>query len=164
MTPLDANCEGGYRWGVCPDVRVGQSGDGFHQTAPYQAGTLPHLRAHSHPGGALPNGVAMYVYFIVTEKTKGGGKCRMKIGKAKNPEKRLKQLQTGNPSPLKLIGKIKCSSEKHAFEVEKAAHRYFNSSNLRAEWFKVTDTVLVKVYEWTAIAESRERSLGRVGA
>lgn len=41
------------------DVRVGRSGDGFHQTAPHQAGILPHLRAHSHPGGALPHGLLM---------------------------------------------------------------------------------------------------------
>lgn len=41
------------------DVRVGRSGDGFHQTAPHQAGIPPHLRAHSHPGGALPYGLVM---------------------------------------------------------------------------------------------------------
>lgn len=58
---LDRSDQPRYVALVCPDVRVGQSGDEFHQTAPHQAGTLPHLRAHSHPGGALPNGLPMKV-------------------------------------------------------------------------------------------------------
>ena len=31
----------------------------------------------------------------------------IKIGRSKNPQKRLKQLQTGNPNKLKLIAEFK---------------------------------------------------------
>lgn len=42
-------------------MRVGRIGDELYQTAPQQAGIPPHPQAHSHPGGALSNGVSMAV-------------------------------------------------------------------------------------------------------
>ena len=42
------------------------------------------------------------LYIIQSDKT-----GMIKIGRSKNPQKRLKQLQTGNPNKLKLIASFK---------------------------------------------------------
>lgn len=64
------------------------------------------------------------IYFIKSKRF-------VKIGyTAKEPEKRLAQLQTGNPETLKLLGTIEGTPE-----VEKALHNYFNRFHFRGEWF-----------------------------
>ncbi len=76
-----------------------------------------------------------YVY-IIGEIGKEG---RYKIGstKAKNVNKRLKQLQTGNSSELF----IKESYEtEHPFKLEKMLHNHFKSSNLIGEWFELSES------------------------
>lgn len=77
----------------------------------------------------------MYVYFIVTD----GCKPRMlKIGKAKDVEARLTDIQCACPYELKLLGKLKCESEKHAFHIEGNLHRAFVYFRRRREWFLYT--------------------------
>ena len=74
-----------------------------------------------------------YVYLIGEMNNKG----RYKIGStnAKDVNKRLKQLQTGNSSELF----IKESYEtEHPFKLEKMLHNHFKSSNLIGEWFKLS--------------------------
>lgn len=73
-----------------------------------------------------------YVY-LIGEIGKEG---KYKIGstKAKNVNKRLKQLQTGNSS--KLFIKESYETE-HPFKLEKMLHNHFKSSNLIGEWFEL---------------------------
>jgi hypothetical protein len=74
-----------------------------------------------------------YVY-LIGEIGKEG---RYKIGstKAKDVNKRLKQLQTGNSSELF----IKESYEtEHPFKLEKMLHNHFKSLNLMGEWFELS--------------------------
>ena len=59
----------------------------------------------------------------------------IKIGKANNPEKRLAQLQTGNPRALRLLNVIKCETENDAFELESFLHTILQSTHLNGEWF-----------------------------
>lgn len=59
----------------------------------------------------------------------------IKIGKANNPEKRLVQLQTGNPKTLKLLNVIECKTEKEAFELEAFLHTILQSTHQTGEWF-----------------------------
>ena len=76
-----------------------------------------------------------YVYLIGEMDNKG----RYKIGstKAKDVNKRLKQLQTGNSSELF----IKESYEtEHPFKLEKMLHNHFQSSNLIGEWFELSES------------------------
>lgn len=76
-----------------------------------------------------------YVY-LIGEIGKEGS---YKIGstKAKNANKRLKQLQTGNSSELF----IKESYEtEHPFKLEKMLHNHFKSSNLIGEWFELSES------------------------
>ena len=54
----------------------------------------------------------------------------IKIGRSKDPEKRLKQLQTGNPNKLKLIA----SFENQGWQ-EKSLHEILESHRLEGEWF-----------------------------
>lgn len=56
-----------------------------------------------------------------------------KIGISKYPEKRIKQLQTGNPSELKILYTFKSELSS---QIESALHRSYYA--VRGEWFSLT--------------------------
>ena len=68
-----------------------------------------------------------HLYIIQSDKTGA-----IKIGRSKNPSKRLKQLQTGCPDKLKLL--VIFENKGH---LEKNLHRRLKSykSRRRGEWF-----------------------------
>ena len=72
----------------------------------------------------------MYIYFI-----RSGVRGPIKIGIAKNVDKRLSDLQCANPYELSLITKVKCDSRRHALYLEKRLHKMFSHKHLRGEWF-----------------------------
>ena len=80
----------------------------------------------AHPGTDGP----FYVYLI----QKGYGS--IKIGVAKNPESRLKVLQTGNHGELFLIAKFPCTCRTEAYALESDLHKRFARFRLNGEWFK----------------------------
>jgi hypothetical protein len=67
------------------------------------------------------------LYFIQSAKT-----GMIKIGRSKNPEKRLKQLQTGSPNKLKLIASFKEEGWR-----ESELHEHLREWKVRSngEWF-----------------------------
>lgn len=69
----------------------------------------------------------MYVYLIRSKETN-----RYKIGKSKNPEKRLKQLQTGSSEQLELIEKFQ---SKYPFLIESTMHNRYSYVKMIGEWF-----------------------------
>ncbi len=79
----------------------------------------------------------MHLYFI-----RAGGfvdddfdrTCIVKIGLAKDPKKRLRQLQTGNPQRLTLMHWEEVP-EKQARAIERAFHAAFAPWRLHGEWF-----------------------------
>lgn len=75
----------------------------------------------------------MYVYFLRAGKSRKGP---IKIGIAKNIEKRIATLQTGNHLVLYLEGCIKCDSYAQAYSLEQMLHRVFKGHNIRNEWFR----------------------------
>jgi hypothetical protein len=83
----------------------------------------------------------VYVYFV---KTKVYPQM-LKIGKAKDVQRRIAELQTGCPYPLELVGSLKCNSERHALGLEQAAHRLFKRSRSRGEWFEYSRRVHLAV-------------------
>ena len=90
-----------------------------------------------------------YVYLIGEMDNKG----RYKIGstKAKDVNKRLKQLQTGNSSELF----IKESYEtEHPFKLEKMLHNHFKSSNLIGEWFELSES---DIEAFKRVCEEKEK-------
>lgn len=70
-----------------------------------------------------------YVYLIHANDGK------YKIGSAKVPENRIKQLQTGNTEKLTIVGKY---LTKNYSQVEKAMHRSYNHALLQGEWFNLS--------------------------
>ncbi len=71
-----------------------------------------------------------FVYFI-----RSGRKGSIKIGYAIDPDKRLKELQTGNPYPLTIVATIECDSMMAAQHMESSLHYRFRKQNVRGEWF-----------------------------
>jgi hypothetical protein len=60
---------------------------------------------------------------------------RYKIGIAKNPNKRVLQLQTGNSEPLELI---ETYQSERASKIESTLHRYYSYGKMMGEWFDLS--------------------------
>ena len=84
----------------------------------------------------------IYVYLIQAGKKKGSP---VKVGYSKNPEARLKQLQTGNHESLNLIMKIKCGGYDHARRLELDMHRILGGQNVHLEWYRMNKTQVMKI-------------------
>lgn len=69
----------------------------------------------------------MYVYAIRNTTTGG-----IKLGISRNPEQRLKQLQTGNDCALQLVAYRKAENR---FQDEAALQHEHSSAHIRGEWF-----------------------------
>jgi hypothetical protein len=75
------------------------------------------------------------------------GNNAYKIGESKNPEKRLKQLQTGNPWRLKLI-KIYEDID-YAYLIEQILHKKLDFYNVGGEWFQCDIEKIYKIIDNT---------------
>lgn len=73
-----------------------------------------------------------FVYFITDGEY-------IKIGKAKNPEKRLGEIQTGNGRPLELLWKIPCKNEKASLALEQRLHVWYGDYQTVGEWFNIKE-------------------------
>tara|TARA_B100001094_G_C18024945_1_gene717072 strand:- start:500 stop:787 length:288 start_codon:yes stop_codon:yes gene_type:complete len=80
-----------------------------------------------------------HLYFIQSDKT-----GMIKIGRSLNPQKRLKQLQTGNPNNLKIIYVFKKQGH-----LETYLHQYLDKWRCKGEWFKYqcVGAIPVNLYE-----------------
>ena len=72
-----------------------------------------------------------FVYFVQGES--GGA---VKIGFSKNPEIRIKELQTGYPDTLKILCLIPGNEQ-----TEKRFHKQFDNYRLNGEWFEPVQDV-----------------------
>jgi len=89
----------------------------------------------------------IYVYFISSGK---GKKAPIKIGVSKNVDKRIDELQTGNPNKLYVLSLIECTSVKRAYSLEAYLHYKLKRFRLVGEWFRRADWNLpsiLKVYQ-----------------
>jgi hypothetical protein len=73
-----------------------------------------------------------FVYLIQNEHNH-----LIKIGVSKNPYRRIRQLQTGNDSILRLLGIIKVED---AFSVERLLHTRYAKDRVSGEWFSVSES------------------------
>lgn len=71
----------------------------------------------------------MYIYLISNNLQK------FKIGISKDPDRRIKELQTGNDSNLFIINKY--YSPKYHRKIEKALHKTYGYCNILNEWFEL---------------------------
>ena len=69
-------------------------------------------------------------YVYVAQESESG---RYKIGISKDPERRIKELNIGNPEQLKLIHYFKSNGNK--YESETLTHKMYEAHKLRSEWF-----------------------------
>lgn len=74
--------------------------------------------------------VAQWVYFI-----QNGDDDLIKIGMTRRLSDRIKELQTGNPRPLRIVGYIKAHN---ALELEETFHYFFENRKHAREWFKLS--------------------------
>lgn len=71
-----------------------------------------------------------YIYLIRCQEN-----GYFKIGISKSPSKRIEQLQTGNPSVLKLI---EVYPSEYAHIVERALQRRYSHLKREGEWFELS--------------------------
>jgi hypothetical protein len=67
-----------------------------------------------------------WIYFVQC-----GNAGSIKIGWARDPERRIAQLQTAQPSPLKMIGVLPGTQK-----AEREVQAMFAHGRMRGEWFK----------------------------
>lgn len=61
----------------------------------------------------------------------------VKIGISRDPYKRLVQIQTACPFPVKLLHAQPCESRKIALEDEAFLHRHHANEHMHGEWFHI---------------------------
>ena len=71
-----------------------------------------------------------YIYLIKCETD-----SQYKIGVSKSPQRRLKQIQTGNPSKVSLITTYQSEI---AYKIEKVLQRRFSHLKKEGEWFDLS--------------------------
>ena len=84
--------------------------------------------------GEIESSKTEFIYFILNKENNA-----VKIGRAKDVEKRLKALQTANCNELALIKTIRVNGSKEARELERSLHQKYNHLRLSGEWFKVSE-------------------------
>ena len=80
----------------------------------------------------------VYLYLLGCE----GVAVHSKIGIAKNPEKRVKGLQCGNPNIIWLVSAWKFPTKAAAEVREKILHSVFRDFRATGEWFSVPPQLL----------------------
>lgn len=62
----------------------------------------------------------------------------MKIGVARNPRKRLAQMQIGNPHRLDLVFEARSTKREISNQIEHRAHTILQENSVLGEWFDCT--------------------------
>jgi predicted GIY-YIG superfamily endonuclease len=81
----------------------------------------------------------MYVYAIRESDTRN-----IKIGISKDPEQRLKQLQTGNSQKLELVAYRKAENR---YKDEASLHLTHKAEQVRSEWFSIKENEVTDILE-----------------
>ena len=68
----------------------------------------------------------------------------MKIGYSDDPDRRLKELQTGNPYKIKICFALPCATKKDAVRMEANLHRLVTAKYRRlcGEWFLIYGDII----------------------
>jgi hypothetical protein len=82
----------------------------------------------------------------------------VKLGLSNEPEKRLKQLQTGHPEFLKIYHQEE-ASDKNVKVLEKLLHRDINYRRQRGEWFNLSVAEAIDHVRFTLIHYGDETDL-----
>lgn len=93
-----------------------------------------------------------YVYVIASSEL---GPC--KIGHSNNPERRLKQLQTGHSETLRIFHK-EAVDDFPAAALERVIHETIGYKRARGEWFAVSTEEAIAEIRFGMIAHSERLS------
>ena len=83
--------------------------------------------------------------FVYVVRAGTGSRSPIKVGVADDVQKRMKQLQTGNPKELILVMHFECDDRAHAFRLEKTIHDILKGQRLWGEWFSVSKSKVMKL-------------------
>ncbi len=75
----------------------------------------------------------------------------VKIGSSKNPNRRLKQLQTANCSSLILYYQTEITYDLNIKKLEKLIHKDINYLRTKGEWFNINVNKAISVIEHAMI-------------
>lgn len=78
----------------------------------------------------------MLNYYVYIIQSGDRPKSPIKIGVSSNIDKRVSDLQTGNPHPLKVMAAIECRDKKDAYKLENLIHRKLTRYRMKGEWFR----------------------------
>lgn len=90
----------------------------------------------------------MYVYLISTVEEFP----KYKIGRSKDPNSRIKQLQTANDSELIIVHTFK---SKYPSVMESTLHKHYNNQNSMNEWFCLSHSDVKEFLNVCSEMESR---------
>ena len=79
------------------------------------------------------------VYFIQDPR---GGEIRIGVAREGRLQKRVQELQAGNPGDLKLLGLIKA---RNAETLARELHSTFSDAHVRGEWFQPASDLLAYI-------------------
>jgi hypothetical protein len=97
--------------------------------------------------------VQYYIYLIGVE-----GAEHVKFGYSKNPDKRLKQLQTGSAQKLILLNMFSYG-QKRAKLMERKIHKCFSCYRMTGEWFEMDHVTATQLFTWANIRYEDESEL-----
>lgn len=103
---------------------------------------LEHKKKKFHPNITFRHSSV----YLMKEKSSS----HIKIGKAVQPLKREKTLQSEKPD-ITLFLICPCENEEHANEFEKYLHKLFRNKRVRGEWFDLNEddiNMLTSKYQW----------------
>ena len=112
-------------------------------------------------------GEHMFLYIIKQINEEDGFCSSYKIGISKNPESRLKSLQTSNPYELELVFVWQTFKSHEANFLERECHNQFDTYRKRGEWFDMPNYLMEsfvsdvkKQYIWEQ--ENPEKASGQM--
>ena len=94
---------------------------------------LKHPKAHTKMKTTNQSPIKKERYYVYL-MTNG---VEYKIGITNNPERRLKQCQTGNPKQLSYVCIVERPNKASAIFLEKSIHHGLKQHRLQGEWFKL---------------------------
>ena len=88
------------------------------------------------------------IYFFGTDYN------RVKIGYSiENLYRRKRDIQTGCPDPIKLLGIIPCNNKVEMMDCERDLHRQFQKYNTVGEWFRLTPEISDYIKNFTELGK-----------
>jgi hypothetical protein len=111
---------------------LGEEG-GVYRLAPPASGPCGWtIRSYGHGKKLLSGSALGYVYFV-----QGASGSPIKIGWAREPQKRIATLQTGRPEPLRALALIEGSRR-----LEGSIQKHYARLRIRGEWFEPRPSLL----------------------